>query len=216
MRLSRSESKAFRDATNELKDDTQSLAFLRNTAFRIAESHITDHPKLVLRWLERVDKIIDNTRRPHTSAPHLEPTVCFSPGDTCFQLIKQTLNAARIAIDICVFTITDDRVTELLINRHKRGIPIRLISDDDKSLDDGSDIRRLKRAGIPTRIDLTSNHMHHKFAVIDHKHLLTGSYNWTRGATRNHENLLLLHDRPIIKQYEITFKQLWNQFAPPK
>ncbi|WP_432797383.1 phospholipase D-like domain-containing protein [Poriferisphaera sp. WC338] len=212
LRLSRNESKAFRQIAQDLQDDPQSLAYLRNTAFRLADDLIEDHPKLILRWLERLDKIIDNTACP-SNDHHPTPTVCFSPGHDCVQLLNQVIQNAKRAIDICVFTITDDHITETLIRRHRQGIPIRLITDDDKSLDDGSDIARMHIAGIPIRTDRTSNHMHHKFAIIDGKHLFTGSYNWTRGATRNHENLLLLHDQRIIHEYTECFDQLWREFA---
>ncbi|QQE12486.1 endonuclease [Planctomycetota bacterium] len=215
MKLTSSESHALRQVVDDFKTDHQSLAFLRNTAFAIARKHIKASPIQVLDWLQRVDKIIDNaTRNTNTRTHQRQPIACFSPGTTCLQLITESLQHARISIDICVFTITDNRITEQLIDIHNEGIPIRIISDDDKSTDDGSDIQRLKRAGIPTRMDLTSNHMHHKFAIIDDKTLLTGSYNWTRGALHNHENILRFHDAAMIKEYSKTFNQLWREFNP--
>ncbi|WP_200761214.1 phospholipase D-like domain-containing protein [Poriferisphaera corsica] len=213
MKLSNSESDAIRQIVDDIQADHQALAFMRNKAFGIARKHINSNPTQVIDWLERLDKIIDNaTRHPAQPSSSKQPVTTFSPGTSCLQLINQTLAEARIAIDICVFTITDNHITQQLIDLHKRGIPIRIISDDDKSTDDGSDIYQLKRMGIPTRTDHTSNHMHHKFAIIDHKTLLTGSYNWTRGARHNHENILRIHDSSIIKAYSQTFDHLWNEF----
>ena len=58
--------------------------------------------------------------------------------------------------------------------------------------------------------------MHHKFAVIDAKTLVTGSYNWTRSAsTGNFENLVLLSEDPIVAQFTEEFERLWNLFDGP-
>jgi competence ComEA-like helix-hairpin-helix protein len=53
--------------------------------------------------------------------------------------------------------------------------------------------------------------MHNKFAVIDNKMVITGSYNWTASAgERNNENLLVIDDKNIIKEYQNQFNILWN------
>ncbi len=46
------------------------------------------------------------------------------------------------------------------------GVAIRVLSDDDKSADEGSDVMRFERAGIPVRVDRTEHHMHHKARTL--------------------------------------------------
>lgn len=46
-----------------------------------------------------------------------------------------------------------------------RGVRVRLISDNDQRDTKGSDVERLRAAGVPTRVDRDANHMHHKFMV---------------------------------------------------
>lgn len=44
----------------------------------------------------------------------------------------------------------------------------------------GSDISLLASKGIPVRTDADKDsHMHNKFAIIDDKFVITGSFNWT-------------------------------------
>ncbi|WP_132624557.1 phospholipase D-like domain-containing protein [Pseudomonas aeruginosa] len=96
-----------------------------------------------------------------------------------------------------------------------RGVPVRIISDDDKQFDEGSDIHALREAGVPLRIDDSPFHMHHKFALVDGAWLLNGSFNWTRSASvNNEENLLVTDDAVLIGAYRREFEELWGRYAP--
>ena len=51
--------------------------------------------------------------------------------------------------------------------------------------------------------------MHHKFAVIDHKIVWTGSFNWTVSANkRNKENVIISDNAALIQRYEDEFQRL--------
>ena len=53
--------------------------------------------------------------------------------------------------------------------------------------------------------------MHNKFAIIDNRILLTGSYNWTFSANnRNDENLMVIDDPEIIEIFQNQFINLWT------
>ena len=64
-------------------------------------------------------------------------------------------------MDVCVFTITDDRISEAIVRAHQRKVAIRVISDNDKAFDPGSDIDRLRRLGVDVRAgsDQERNHL---------------------------------------------------------
>jgi hypothetical protein len=65
-------------------------------------------------------------------------------------------------------------------------------------------------------MDRSSFHMHHKFAVVDDRILLTGSYNWTRGAAdNNEENLIVTDDPRFVKPYVEEFARLYDQSGDP-
>jgi phosphatidylserine/phosphatidylglycerophosphate/cardiolipin synthase-like enzyme len=56
--------------------------------------------------------------------------------------------------------------------------------------------------------------MHHKFAVIDGKTLLTGSYNWTRSAADfNEENVVVTDDPRLVSSFAAEFEKLWKKFS---
>lgn len=78
--------------------------------------------------------------------------------------------------------------------------------------------RYLLKKGIKD-IRISSNNyiMHNKFAIIDDKIVITGSYNWTASASeRNDENLLIIHDEDIAKIYTDKFEDYWNNQVSQK
>lgn len=138
----------------------------------------------------------------------------FLAGRNCPGRIASLLNAAAKKVDICVFTITDDRISSAILAAQRRQVAIRLITDDEKIADPGSDIQRLQEAGIPVRVDRSIYHMHHKFAIFDDKRLLTGSYNWTRGAAENNmENFLVTTEGKLVARYAGVFEGIWNKLG---
>jgi len=64
--------------------------------------------------------------------------------------------------------------------------------------------------GIPVVMDNATSHMHHKFVVVDGKVLLTGSFNWTRSASeQNQENVLITSDPRLVAPFATEFDRLW-------
>ncbi|MDX2287164.1 MAG: phospholipase D-like domain-containing protein [Bacteroidia bacterium] len=190
----------------------QARSVLHAKVFGIAAESMGDPgDRRILEWLETATRLL----HPGRQAP-AQPSgtqVYVSPGTECLHAIQSMLRSAREQMDICVFTISDDRITEEIFACHARGVQVRIITDDDKSLDDGSDIRRLARGGVPVRMDRTEYHMHHKFAVADQARVLTGSYNWTRSAAEyNEENLLITSDPAAVRRFSELFGELWEQF----
>jgi len=151
----------------------------------------------------------------------LESLAFFSPGDHCLQQIVHRFNACRRTADVCVFTITDDRISRSILNAHSRGVKVRIISDNEKWHDLGSDIQQFREAGIAVKVDDIHNHadpgqnghMHHKFAIFDGIRLVNGSYNWTRGAANaNFENIIDTADAKLLAAFAAEFERLWNRF----
>ena len=140
----------------------------------------------------------------------METQVYFSPGEECVNHIIDLINEAYNQLDVCVFTISDDRISRAIVDAMKNGVDVRIISDNFKLEDTGSDIEDLCRVGIPVKLDTTENHMHHKFMIVDKKIVLTGSYNWTRSAALyNQENIISSDDEFVVEKFVSEFEKLW-------
>jgi phosphatidylserine/phosphatidylglycerophosphate/cardiolipin synthase-like enzyme len=208
-RLSRGEKRLVRDLLGELGRSEQNLAFVRHRAFELARHEMAGpQSHAIVTWLEEVVKLL--VPEPPAALPASE--AAFSPGDDCAKKIVHRLRSVQREVDICVFTITDDRISEAILEVHGRGAKVRIIADDDKSTDRGSDIDLLRHRGIPTRVDQSPFHMHHKFAVFDRRCVLTGSYNWTRSAAKNNEeNFIVTFDPQLVRDFSAAFERLWKE-----
>ncbi|MFW5656997.1 MAG: phospholipase D-like domain-containing protein [Bacteroidota bacterium] len=141
----------------------------------------------------------------------------FSPGNECRKAICQEIKQADQSIDICVFTISDNIITHAILDAFHAGIDIRILTDNDKVNDRGSDIHFLAQKGLDIKIDHTRHHMHHKFAVFDNASVLTGSYNWTRSAADfNQENIIISNHQDAVQQFSSEFQRLWRLMEPFK
>lgn len=135
----------------------------------------------------------------------------FSPGEDCVNAIVQALQNAKKSIDICVFTISDDKISREIIACHRKNIKVRIITDNEKLHDLGSDIAQMAKAGITIRIDNTTAHMHHKFMIADGTTLVNGSYNWTKSAaTANEENIIVSDEKDLIAAFTKQFEKMWK------
>ena len=62
-------------------------------------------------------------------------------------------------------------------------------------------------------MEALARHMHHKFAIVDGRLLLTGSYNWTYSAASvNCENALATDDMFFVERYAAEFTRMWTRF----
>jgi cardiolipin hydrolase len=206
-RLTRSERRSIKTQIGPDAD----LAFARHRAFALAREAMQDPDARgwVVEWLEDAVKALVPV-----AAPAIASDVVFSPGEHCRRRLNALIAATQKTLDICVFTITDDEISRTIEAVVGRGVTVRIITDNDKAEDRGSDVDRLARAGASVREDRSEHHMHHKFAVFDRSTVATGSYNWTRSAALyNRENILVTNDPGPVRSYAEGFDQLWEEFG---
>jgi len=185
--LIKSEKKGIQKLINQKGFSKREFDLIRSEVYKIAREHENRIPtQNLIDWLETATKL--TLQEP--SNEHELNRVFFSPGHECRSAIIQQIKNAQKTVEICVFTISDNEISDQIIKAHKKGISVKIITDDDKTMDLGSDIKAFLKAGIPIKIDGARSLMHNKFCIVDQETILTGSYNWTNSAAdRNFENI---------------------------
>eukprot|EP01099_Mayorella_cantabrigiensis_P003726 TRINITY_DN2814_c0_g1_i1.p1 TRINITY_DN2814_c0_g1~~TRINITY_DN2814_c0_g1_i1.p1 ORF type:complete len:230 (-),score=44.63 TRINITY_DN2814_c0_g1_i1:42-683(-) len=136
--------------------------------------------------------------------------------DESASLVKflRYINQAQKTLEVCVFTITCDEISNAVVEAHKRGVQVRVITDDEQMNTQGSDIATFSSQGIPVVHDNSKFHMHHKFAIIDRNLLINGSFNWTRQAVLgNRENIVITASQSLITSFHSHFEKMWQLYA---
>ena len=139
----------------------------------------------------------------------------FSPDDNVAARVLRSLDRAERQIEIMAFVFTSDPLAEAILAAHRRGVQVRGVFEAARIGDLGSDVERLRAAGLPIRLDTNPNTMHHKAILIDGRLVITGSYNFTRSAEeRNDENLLIIDSESINRTYLDQFEALYQAAVP--
>lgn len=154
-----------------------------------------------------------------TTPLQIQPTVSwykvyFTPGLDCENNIISRLNGAKKTVDIAVYSITNENIVNAVIAAHKRGVKVRVMTDNVQSQGRSSRVKQLINAGIPVRTNQGSGHKieHNKFAIFDGKEMETGSYNWTNSATKsNSENCMFF--KQTDKGFSSRYEELWKFYT---
>jgi phosphatidylserine/phosphatidylglycerophosphate/cardiolipin synthase-like enzyme len=134
--------------------------------------------------------------------------VCFSPEENCAVFADRAIGNAEREILVGAYGLTNGSgVVEALIQAKQRGIDVRLIADKTTPCERNSAVEPLAAAGVPIWIDDQARIAHAKTMVIDGAITLTGSYNWTRGAAANSENLNLISSPAVAAAYAAHWRQ---------
>ena len=146
--------------------------------------------------------------------------------------IEQQLGEARKSIDMALFVFTAQQLANALQGAVNAGLQIRLIADPSFASRSFSEVLDLLGVALPDRnckleqdnqpfhkglnsvgIPLLAHgdKLHHKFAVIDNKKVITGSFNWSPSATHtNDETLLVIHSPQLAKHFTREMDRLWD------
>lgn len=129
-------------------------------------------------------------------------------------LLINQIQQAQHSIQIAVAWFTDNDVLEILLNKRKAGVSVKiLISNDSKNFNESYslDFTPFQQIGGKLMV-VEESFMHHKFCIIDQTILLTGSANYTyNGFYKNKESISLIHEQETIADFLAEFERLAGQ-----
>ncbi len=148
------------------------------------------------------------------------------------QLIKQELQQARKTIDLALFVFSAQELADVLTAKEQEGVQIRLLVDPGFAYRSYSELLDMlgkqlpdhrcviETGNKPWRSPITTagvpqlprgDKLHHKFAVIDNRTVITGSFNWSPSAAhRNDETLLVIESPQLAAHFSREMDRLWD------
>lgn len=153
-------------------------------------------------------------RRPDAEPHRAMVLVAF--GRECEPVVREALQQAERSVDVAIFTFTRKSIAEALIHAASQGARVRMKIDAEQAAFEYTKVllERMAAAGIRIeRITMPEGrHMHHKFAIVDRRQVITGSFNWTRRASlENWENAVLIHSKPIAARFQEQWEQVGSK-----
>lgn len=133
------------------------------------------------------------------------------------------LEKARRYIYIAVAWFTDPELLAVLESALDRGVNVKVILADDE-INKGTFGLNFKnyldKGGtliFGGKTDNSQRLMHNKFCVIDGIALITGSYNWSKKARNNYENVTIIKDNfQVIQEFIFEFQNILYRYGNKK
>ncbi|TAF08971.1 MAG: DUF655 domain-containing protein [Nostocales cyanobacterium] len=169
-------------------------------------------------------------------------TVNFSPSsptqpwsNSSNGLIAKTLDKASKNVDMALFVFSDQKIANILENRYHQNVGIRALIEPQfayRSYSEALDMMGLAlsenckyevdnrpwknpitNVGVPTLAK--GDFLHHKFAVIDNRTVITGSHNWSEaGNYGNDETLVVIENSTVAAHFQREFDRLYTTIKP--
>jgi len=146
--------------------------------------------------------------------------------------IGHQLSLAQQQIDMALFVFSAQQLSDVLEEKAKGAVAIRLLADRGFASRPYSEVLDLLGVALPDHdCKLERNNkpfmtplrgvgsprlahgdkLHHKFAVIDNKTVITGSFNWSPSAAHtNDETLLVIHSPQLAQHFTREMDRLWD------
>jgi len=128
--------------------------------------------------------------------------VWFSPKGGCTDACVATIDGAKKTIFVQAYSFTSPPIAQALVRAKNRGVSVQIILDKGQMTEKYTEADTVALAGISTFIDKKHAIAHNKVMIIDGAEVITGSFNFTRGAEdSNAENMLILKGKKLAGRY---------------
>jgi competence ComEA-like helix-hairpin-helix protein len=176
--------------------------------------------------------ILDNSK----ITIHFSPTSSSQPwSNSTNGLIAKTLSASTKTVDLALFVFSDQKLANILEERHNQNVQIRALIESQFAYHPYSEVldmmgfalsdnckyevdnrpwkNPISTVGVP--ILAKGDSLHDKFAVIDNQTVITGSHNWSQAANNgNDETLIVIENPAIAAHYQREFNRLYGKIKP--
>jgi hypothetical protein len=134
------------------------------------------------------------------------------------ELIITEIRLAKRSVYVAVAWLTDKAILHELSQKAKSGVDVKLLMVHDdiniKSVKNEIEIL-VENGGEVCLIGTSANGgiMHHKFCVLDEATVITGSYNWSRKARSNDENIVITKDAvDLCRDFTSEFNSIRSRY----
>ena len=131
--------------------------------------------------------------------------VRFSPHGGAEGAVVDTLRRARVRVHAAIYGLTNPAIETALADLARAGVKVALKADRTQTSrkSQGALLARLSEAGVAVEVLQARALLHDKFAIVDDRWVITGSFNWTARAERaNRENVLIFDCPALASNFE--------------
>ena len=159
------------------------------------------------------ENVVPETPHPVVTINETRIDVFFSPDDGVLSALIPLLDGAEQSIHFLAFSFTSNELGDIIRAKAGEGLIIAGVMDKEQiSSNQGTEFDPFQQAELDVLIDGIDGQMHHKLIIVDEKIVAFGSYNFSKSAEeRNDENLLIIYDADIAKQFILEFGRVWEQ-----
>jgi len=152
--------------------------------------------------------------------------------DSSNGFIGEQLAKAKTSVNFALFVFSEQKIADILAKNHEKGVNIKGLIDPGfayRYYSEGLDMlgvaltrnckfeknnnpwdSAISTVGIPEIPE--GDLLHHKFAVVDEKVVITGSHNWSASANyQNDETVLVIENSTVAAHYQREFERLYDR-----
>ncbi|HAF96230.1 MAG: hypothetical protein A2X34_05575 [Elusimicrobia bacterium GWC2_51_8] len=145
------------------------------------------------------------------------PNYIFSPRGGTEAAIAKAIDAARLEVDVAMFSFTSRPIMDAINRAAGRGVTVNLMLSEKSAFPFRQEVKwnKINLRFKPGRVG--NGLMHNKFAVIDSTLLINGSFNWSNTAEQlNTENTIFTTRPEYVGPYKAEFDKLYLKSYAPK
>ena len=140
---------------------------------------------------------------------------------TASEMIKvtiiKTIDGARMSLDIALHSFTDNQLGDTVARAARRGVSVRVILSAGQDEVLGGEYDKLVAANVEVVIVGSQGLFNHRFAIVDERMVITGSYDWSDYSNKSRYDDVLFFSCPAgtstAQEFIAEFEQLWQKLS---